>query len=393
MRATLLLFVPLVAGGLRGALVAQGSGTIPIEPIGVGAVTALGGWALLAASLELFACGGLLRAAGLCLAPLALASWALPEIFSSISNEGIGFGDPRVGFVGLGLAGLGYGIWGRRRLGRSLGRFFHALPFAVLVLAGARMVGGAHGPALARAGALLAVGVLAVVANDRFDRRDDARAGGSSRPVAAVDAALALSGSVVVVAYASAVDPAGWVPLAAFALLVLAYHAPGVRLKLLPGVSYLAEGTGATLAMVYGGSGAFELTGTTALFASFCLGGFGLGSMIKDYKDVDQDAAAGIPTVYTLARSRGWNERWLHIVVSSFPTVGMLAPLVIIALWVDVGCSTALLAPAAVLPQIALLIVRSRRWAVALALIGISLYLLALALTVPPLLVRGSGSC
>ncbi|MBI5478195.1 MAG: UbiA prenyltransferase family protein [Deltaproteobacteria bacterium] len=207
----------------------------------------------------------------------------------------------------------------------SLRRINHCLPWGLVAMLGARLTGQFWTVAALR-GVIMTLGFLLIVfTNDYFDRGQDAARGGQARPIAAEDMVVATWFEVLLCLWVGFWDPRGIMFVAIFFVLALLYHHPALRLKRLFCAAYTIEGAAATCCLLFGLGSVHNSTWARA-FAALTFGGFALGSMFKDYKDIDQDRADKVGTVYTRYLARGRSLRGIHLVVSVALALGMLVP-------------------------------------------------------------------
>ena len=154
-------------------------------------------------------------------------------------------------------------------------------------------------------------------------------------------------------------------------------------------LSYKCEGITALLAFL---AGTIDKTGfpkDVSLFipSLLVLGGGTLVSIPKDWKDVESDREAGIPSYYVVLTRKGRSEMTIHRWIVGIVTFCLLVPP--ISFIVDAGAhwSFFLLGILGFAPGSILLLLKNRKWAVAnylwmLALYLLALYLLALAFSI-----------
>jgi 4-hydroxybenzoate polyprenyltransferase len=120
------------------------------------------------------------------------------------------------------------------------------------------------------------------------------------------------------------------------------------------------------------------------LIAGLAFTGFLIGSALKDYKDIPQDRAAGVETIYTLLLARGRKLSAVHHGVSSLLTIVLLIPVVVVGMLTRFDPLLAPLIVVAAVPQVMLIALDNRLHAVESALWVINAYLalLAVAITV-----------
>jgi hypothetical protein len=271
-----------------------------------------------------------------------------------------------------------------RALLPSLVRINHALPLGAISLAGALWVGHGWPAALALAALMTTSMWIVVVQNDWYDREQDRRGGrrvGVERNDCTWMWFFYLAGVLTVMAWSQV---AGWL-LALYLAAATLYHLPGVRLKRVFCVSYKIEGVWGATAFLLGARGApgaygSPIDGWILWPVLLAFAGQSLVSGLKDYKDVEADAAARVYTWYTLARRRGRNVESVHRWLAGACFAALLsAPLLLGAVagfhpWLAIACVLAAASAACVL------LVRDRRRAVEALFWVLTAYLLALAL-------------
>lgn len=207
---------------------------------------------------------------------------------------------------------------------RFVARLPQALLPALFVLVGARLAGAWSGAVWLVATHFFLAGVGFAVANDWYDRKEDAAQGRATSPVdgdlagfiTAVPAALALN----LVAFRA---EAG-VALIGFAVVSHAYHADPLRLKCVFPLSYKTEGLLGGLAAIAGASVVAQTLSATTLWALLLVAvGTPVALVFKDWKDVDGDSAAGVRTAFVVAEARGVSRR---------VALGVAAALLLVAL-------------------------------------------------------------
>lgn len=283
----------------------------------------------------------------------------------------------------------------------SLWRFSHAVPWAAVAMIGSRMSDDAW-CITAFKGLTIALAVqLGIFTNDYHDSQADAGEGGQARPVTHDDMLFVTYLQILLVAFFLTFHVVAWQLLMLFFTLTAAYHTPPLRLKRLFCASYKMEGIAAVICFLLGAlrlnvtdmEGSMT-SGMTDLFAkgnwvNVCaflfFGGFSLGSMFKDYKDIDQDKADKVGTIYTRYLKKGYSLPAIHafIVVSNYLML-ITPPLLLLMYGSSVWASMTLLllAPA---PSIALWQVSSPKYAVEYAMWALNVYLFVLVFTVPTL--------
>ena len=227
------------------------------------------------------------------------------------------------------LSMLIYAMVSWKRVRPSLQRFGHALPWGLFAAAGATVEGypTVH---IIFVGVLMAVLFQIVIFhNDWFDREDDAR-GGRAVGISRDDAVMWGFFAVLLVAWMGTVMAYHLGLLAGFFLIWTAYHLPPLRFKRRFCLNYLVEGFAGMIAFMAGGFGPKTVPHAPGFlwFSLLVGGGSALISMLKDWKDVESDRAAGINTVYVFFSRRGHDEKSIHRTVVFLSFVAMLIPAV-----------------------------------------------------------------
>lgn len=223
-------------------------------------------------------------------------------------------------------AGL-YGVLNPHLLRRTLVRLPHVLPSALLALLGGAIGRQPVAPVLLTFAAMLALGVIIVEQNDLYDEPGRETTGGAPS-VSQADSRFGLAISLLLVAALGSYRPILAVLIGAFYALTLVYHHPATRCKSVFPVNYLLIGLCALAATTAGILSSTRKPSPAALWlgpaAAFLA--FGLGSVFKDYKDVDSDVAARNNTAYTLAGAAGRSLAHVHRWVVVTLTVLTVAP-------------------------------------------------------------------
>jgi hypothetical protein len=112
------------------------------------------------------------------------------------------------------------------------------------------------------------------------------------------------------------------------------------------------------------------------------LGGGTLVSIPKDWKDVESDRQASIPSYYVVLTRKGRSELTIHRWIVGIVTFCLLVPPV--SFLVDAGAhwSFFLLGALAFVPGVNIILVKNRKWAVASYLGALALYMFVLAVAV-----------
>jgi hypothetical protein len=261
-------------------------------------------------------------------ATMQVAGWVAPAVGALLLRDRGLQGVSAANLSNLVLLLVALGVYvglARATLLPSLKRINHCLPWGLVAVLGARLTGQFDTVAAVR-GVLMTLGFLLIVfTNDYFDSSQDAARGGSARPVAAEDMIVATWFEVLLCVWVGFWDPRGVLYVVVFFVLALLYHHPGLRLKRLFCAAYTIEGAAAACCLLFGMGGAHNSTWGRA-FVALTFGGFALGSMFKDYKDIDQDRADRVGTVYTRYLARGRSLSGIHRFVSGALALGMLVP-------------------------------------------------------------------
>jgi hypothetical protein len=291
--------------------------------------------------------------------------------------------EPWVNLAWLSLSFVCYMGLRFKSLWKSLTRIVHALPHALLVLCGAAWVQRPLGSAVGNMGLILVVTLFLLIQNDYYDRKEDDLAGREGK-VGHQDVVWTNFFMVLLFLWVFQVYPVLALILALFFIVGMLYHHPAVRLKERFCLSYKCEGITALLAFL---AGTIDKTGfpkDVSLFIPglLVLGGGTLVSIPKDWKDVDSDRQAGIPSYYVVLTRKGRSELTIHRWIVAIITVCLLIPPV--SFLVDAGAhwSYILLASLAFAPGVALLLAKNRKLSVAsyLGLLAVYMFLLAVAI-------------
>ena len=266
----------------------------------------------------------------------------------------------------------------------SLLRVNHCVPFALCTAIAGRMTGAMEGALGARALVILVGGLLIVIANDYYDKEQDERLGRTGRPATRDDMIVATFYQALIVAWGIVVEPRSAVFLILFFLLPFFYHHPTFRLKRLFCAAYLIEGATAVCSFLFG-MGSVRFGTALQVTPLLVLGGFALGSMFKDYKDVEEDRAERMGTIYTRLMARGRSLAAVHLGVSLAILLALLVPPVWLVGRGEPFSRAAALFVLAAAMLACLLIGKDRRKVVERSFWCLSLYLLALLVLVPQL--------
>jgi hypothetical protein len=280
--------------------------------------------------------------------------------------------------IGVSLAVYVIAHW--QRFLPSLTRANHTLPHVGLALCGAFWIGSDLNSACIKAAIIGVVFTLLIAHNDYFDRQDDRMAGRSEG--ASADDVWWTSGLLVLIAWSftRSLPALPWL-LALIVLLGFAYHHGAIRLKARFCLSYKVEGGWALLAFLAGAttSSGFPIEAGLAWPGLLIFAGGSLLSFPKDYKDVEADKAANIPTIYVLAGLKGISPRRTHTWVTLAVTLAMLLGVALLAINHKPGLFSGLAALAALGSGAALWFTSRPKQAVEWGFWGIGLYCLILS--------------
>jgi hypothetical protein len=285
------------------------------------------------------------------------------------------------------VAFLIYAVGRGRALLTSIARLNHCLPHFMLALGGAVWAGYGLGDGAVKGAIVVALFLVLLIHNDYYDQEEDRLAG--RERLATLDdvvwSSFFLFGLIFPIVQVN-------VLIVLFCVICflagLLYHHPSVRLKERFCLSYKAEGLWAWLAFLIGASSqsgfpAQDLVGPSILV----FGGGTLISIPKDWKDIEADRAARIPTYYVVFTRRGWDEHAVHRRIVVAVTLGLLVlPIGFIA-WSGLSALGLALLVSSLAPGATLLWVQDRKAAVERMLWSLTGYLflvaLALRLRVP----------
>ena len=325
-----------------------------------------------------------------------LLGWSALQVYAwgwpALTIELFGQVAPRLqvdfmNFVALVLILLVWALLNPRTMWRSLARFNHALPFGLAATIAARMAGGEWLFVVPVGVGVALAFQLVVVANDYFDREQDAAGGAAARGATRDDMYVATLLQVYLLGWLLFFYPNAVGGMVLFLAGWACYHHPELRLKRFFPVSYVIEGLAGAASFIIGiyvlgprPEGDWAPFWTLMAFSAFFA-----GSVFKDYKDVEQDRAAGVETFYTRNVELGRSPAVTHgFVVGVTVVTFLVTPL---WYWV-VGRPTwqvGLLAALACVPGGLLLLIPNRRLAVETTLLAYAAFLATVALTVPSL--------
>jgi len=275
-----------------------------------------------------------------------------------------------------------YVCWRGRALLASLARVNHCLPHVMLALGGAAWAGYGLRDASVKGAIVVALFLVLLIHNDYYDQQED-RFSGRERLVTLDDVVwssfflFALTFPIIKVNLLI-------VLLCAIGFLTgLLYHHPAVRLKERFCLAYKAEGVWAWIAFLIGASSPSGFRGQHLVAASLLVfGGGTLLSIPKDWKDVEADRAARIPTYYVVFSRNGCDDYVIHRRIVAGVTLALLVlPIGWIA-WQGLSVLAVALLLSGLAPAAALVWVRDRKAAVErmLWLVSAYLFLAAVAL-------------
>jgi 4-hydroxybenzoate polyprenyltransferase len=292
--------------------------------------------------------------------------------------------------IGLALYGVVYFFLEFKTMFPSILRLGHALPWGLLAAIGARLSGHDWWLVILYGVIFSVVVQMMVYANDYFDSAADSSCGGKARPVTRDNLVFSLFFSGILALHVFWIDADRFYLVATFIALWHSYHLPSIRLKRVLGVSYMMEGLSAVLALLFGMGLKGLKSDSILIFVCVCMAFFGflIGSIMKDYKDINQDRAAGVNTLYTRLTESRFSLGGIHLVISSLLTVALAIPAVYLFVVGESAGKLVLLGVLALLPQVCLLAIGSKRAAVQSAIWGVNAYLGVLVFILPSEFVR-----
>ncbi len=278
----------------------------------------------------------------------------------------------------------------------SLKRFNHAIPWGLISIIGSRLINEPWSTSIIK-GIVMALSFqLIIFANDFFDRHQDESRGGVSRPVANDDMIFMTFLMVLLSLWMLIFHERGFFLLLLFFALCSAYHLPQLRLKRLFCLNYKIECISSTIAFLIGVM-RFSISGPlgtisvntfpegnwVALFSLLIMGGFSLGSMFKDYKDIDQDMADKVGTIYTRLLKKGKELQSIHRFVKISTTLMFLIPPIWLLSMDRNIYLISLLFLATIAIGLALHTIENRKKAVEATIFLMNVYLIVLSFAVP----------
>lgn len=288
-----------------------------------------------------------------------------------------------------------YSLYNYKTIGPSIMRFNHSLPWGFIVLVGSQLIREAWTVSIIK-GIIMALAFqLIVVANDYFDRKQDQSHGGSGRPVTQGDMVF-VSFLMVLIAWWILIfhDRAFFLILLFFSVFT-AYHIPSLRFKRVFFLNYTIEGIGAMSCFTFGimrfylngPSGpivahSFPTQSKALLFSFLAFGGFTLGCMFKDYKDIEQDRYDNVSTIYTWFMKKGRSLNSVHHLVCLLNPFIYITPVIFLYFENGPFYLCVILFVLAFLPSITLYSIKNKKMAVESTLWLTNSYLLILAIAV-----------
>ncbi len=214
-----------------------------------------------------------------------------------------------------------------RALGGSCRRLSHALPFVCVTALAARLSGDHWLLAAIKASVTLLASLPVIATNDWYDRFQDG-GGREPRPMEVGDLWLLAAFQLLLGLTVAWFLREAAVGIALFLATTLAYHHPATRLKRRLGLGYSAEGLAALACFLIGALRPappfLPSGGPVAWGLALVPTGFLLGSIFKDYKDVEDDRLAGVQTAYTALARRGIAPRLANRLVAALLALCLL---------------------------------------------------------------------
>lgn len=287
--------------------------------------------------------------------------------------------------IGLGISFALYSLMNLESMLPSLKRFNHALPWAIVTLLGARLAGGSWLICGLMSATAFFAFMLVIIANDYYDRHQDAASGDAPRQPEADNAVFAVGLQVALLFWLLLFYTNAFVVMLLFFLITAAYHMPQFRLKRYFCANYKIEGASGAAFFLFGlyVNGNLPQGSWVPILTLLVFGGFSGGSMFKDYKDIEEDRHDKVGTIYTRNLKKGRSLASIHRFVALFTSAMLLVPpLWFIYLSRPLWHSLILfcLVP---LPALILLLLKNRRTAVELTMWAFSLYLVTLFMLFP----------
>jgi 4-hydroxybenzoate polyprenyltransferase len=317
----------------------------------------------------------------LALAPAYYALTLLFQTFVPRAAHALADASPQAGFsewvtvllVGCAMAAHAVGIGAGRRAMQRLPQIALAPLF---VATGAALRGRADGQVLLTAFVFALLSLGFALANDFYDRKEDAAAGRAT--VMDADAAtIATVLPLVAAGAAVAGRPEMGLAAVAFAVVAHGYHADPLRTKCIFPLSYKTEGLLAGLAFLAGlcADPRALPAGAEVLVAAALALGAPVAFVFKDYKDVDADRSAGVRTAFVFWEERGGSRRAVLRVSAALLLTSLLVAGAFIHAQGATGAQVAVLAALALAASAALVWVRTPARAVAAAMLAAEAFL------------------
>lgn len=267
---------------------------------------------------------------------LGVLTWALiivflvgiPSASQQLSNE-LGLAPSEWRNTLFAIVTFAGAVMGTGNALRLLRRTPHVLLAPLIALLGAALRGGLDGSLVLTAVHLALLSAGFVLANDFYDRVEDA-ASGRGEPVDEPSAHLLAVVPLVPVMHVLAFRLELALCLIGFAVVSFAYHADPLRLKCVFPLSYKTEGFLGGLAFFAGVTSVQPALLKPALLWATLLVTLGTPAALvfKDWKDADGDKAAGVRTAFVVLEERGWSRT----LVSRAAAALLLLSLVVVAI-------------------------------------------------------------
>lgn len=288
-----------------------------------------------------------------------------------------------VSITWLAISLLGYAFLRGRKLWGSLSRVVHTMPHSLLVFCGAAWIRRDLWKATGDMVLLMMINLVIVIQNDYYDRKEDTIAKRGTRT--SLDDVI-FGNFIVFIILIIQLDSNQMLAFLLFLYCIVGfvYHHPSVRLKEHFCLSYKAEGITAMLAVLIGtfGTAGSYVKESMLLPCLLALGGGTVLSIPKDWKDVESDREAGIPSYYVLLTKKGRSELTIHRWIVAIVTVCLLVPPASFLFDAGAHWSFFLLTALGLMPGAALLLAKNRKMAVASYLGTLSAYVFILAVAV-----------
>jgi len=307
----------------------------------------------------------------------------LTNLFMDI-NEQASFANV-MSLIGLGFSFVLYSLFNLGSMLPSLRRFNHALPWAVVTMLGARLAGGSWLISIIMSATAFFAFMLVIIANDYFDRHQDAASGEAPRQPESENAVFAIGMQVALLFWLLLFYTDAFVLMLLFFFITAAYHMPQFRLKRYFCANYKIEGASGAAFFLFGlyVNGSLPHGNWVAIMTLLVFGGFSGGSMFKDYKDIEEDRRDRVGTVYTRNMKKGRSLKNIHRFVAFFTSAMLLVPPLWFVYLSRPLWHSLILFVLVPLPALLLLLIKNRRLAVELTMWAFSLYLAALFVLFP----------